>query len=115
MDFLPLTLNKEFKRVYGRGQSLVHPMLVTYFLKNRTGTLRVGITASTKLGCAVKRNRARRVIKEAVRQAAASISGYDLVFVARGRTLTCKSTALIPVVKGHMETIIKGVKRKDAR
>ena len=42
----------------------VSPVVVTYVLKNRAGTVRVGITTSKKIGGAVQRNRARRVIRE---------------------------------------------------
>lgn len=69
------------------------PQIVIYFYKNRTGTLRVGITTGKKIGNAVMRNRSRRIIREAVRQTAPQIRrGYDLVFVARGKTPYLKST-----------------------
>ena len=45
---------------------------------------RFGFTASRKVGEAVRRNRARRLMREAVRlQLAEILSGWDLVFVAR--------------------------------
>lgn len=69
------------------------PQIVIYFYKNRIGTLRVGITTGKKIGNAVMRNRSRRIIREAVRQTAPQIKrGYDLVFVARGKTPYLKST-----------------------
>lgn len=33
----PLKLNKEFKRLYFKGKSAVHPLIVTYASKNRLG------------------------------------------------------------------------------
>jgi len=82
-----LKLNGEFRRAYGRGKSLAAPALVTYALRNRAGRCRYGITASKKVGNAVERNRARRVIREALRTLDEPIRGnWDLVFVARGRT-----------------------------
>ncbi len=73
----------------------MHPALVTYVMKNRAGFCRIGITTSKKIGNAVQRNRARRVIREAYRQLAPQISGgYDIVFVARTRTHHVKSTQL---------------------
>ena len=45
-----LKLNKEFKRLYFRGKSAVHPLLVTYAIKNRLGRNRIGITVTKKIG-----------------------------------------------------------------
>ena len=95
MDFIKLNLNKDFRRLYGRGKSKVHPALVTYVMKNRAGFCRIGITTSKKVGCAVQRNRARRVIMAAWRQLCCEVAGgYDIVFVARTRTPSVKSTEL---------------------
>lgn len=85
--------NYEFRRAYNRGNSFVSGVVVLYVLKNRKKVSRIGITASKKVGNAVKRNRARRVIREAVFSLQPSIKpGFDLVFVARGKTPYVKST-----------------------
>lgn len=91
--------NKDFRRLYGRGKSSVHPALVTYAAHNRLGYCRVGITTSKKIGHAVARNRARRVIREAFRTLAPRVQGgCDLVFVARTKTTRVKSTELAAVM-----------------
>ncbi|MBR6548493.1 MAG: ribonuclease P protein component [Clostridia bacterium] len=98
-----LNENKDFRRLYGRGKSRVHPALVTYVMKNRAGCCRVGITTSKKIGNAVERNRARRVIREAYRQLLPTIHGqYDLVFVARTRTVHLKSSQIQTVMAAHL-------------
>ena len=85
--------NRDFRRLYSRGRSFVGPALATYVMRNRTGGIRVGITTSKKIGNAVTRSRARRVIREAFRQAYPRVRpGYDFVFVARGKTAFLKST-----------------------
>ena len=90
-----LVLNKDFKRLYYRGTNVVLPSVVIYFQKNRLGFNRYGITTSKKIGNAVARNRARRVIFEAYRNLLPKINtGYDFVFVARGKTVFTKSTAV---------------------
>ena len=97
--------NRDFRRLYARGKSYVSPVVVTYVLKNRAGTVRVGITTSKKIGGAVQRNRARRVIREAFRQLAPSMKGrsVDLVFVARGKTPDVKSTALLRAMEKQLK------------
>ena len=85
-----MTENRDFKRMYRKGKSQVHSLLVTYVMKNRLGINRVGITTSTKIGNAVKRNRARRVIRASFRELSPA-QGYDIVFAARSRTAAVKS------------------------
>lgn len=90
---MPIKENKDFRRIYARGKSYVSPVLVTYVLKNRSGDVRIGITTSKKTGNAVKRNRARRIIREAFRTVVPQVrQGYDFIFVARGKTPFVKST-----------------------
>mgnify|MGYP000898860516 FL=1 len=87
MRYHPLTRNNEFARAYTRGKSFVHPHVVLYVNKNRLGRTRVGITASKKIGNAVTRNRARRVLRAALYEVLPpDVGGYDLVLVARGMT-----------------------------
>ena len=106
MQFDTLKLNKEFRRLYGRGKSAVSPVLVVYAQKNRLGYCRIGITAGKKVGCAVLRNRAKRKITAAWRQLLPLVEGsYDIVFVARGRTPFVKSTE----VQRFMEKQFKNV------
>lgn len=93
MRYHTLSYNNEFTRAYTRGKAYVHPHVVLYVVKNRQGRTRVGITASKKIGNAVTRNRARRVIRAALEQTLPhNVGGYDLVFVARGQTPRLKST-----------------------
>lgn len=95
MKYHTIVRNSDFARAYRRGKSYVHPHVVLYVNKNRQRKTRVGITASKKVGKAVARNRARRVIRHALYQVLpADIGGYDLIFVARGATAQQKSDQL---------------------
>ncbi|WP_295734924.1 ribonuclease P protein component [uncultured Oscillibacter sp.] len=84
-----LKKNHEFRRLYQKGASAVAGGMVLYCRKNRLGRNRVGFTVSVKLGNAVKRNRARRRLREVYRLNSPRLSqGWDLILVARGRTLS---------------------------
>jgi len=84
-----LKQNYEFRRLYQKGASAVGGGMVLYCRKNRLGHNRLGVTVSVKLGNAVKRNRARRRLREVYRLNSPRLrSGWDIILVARGRTLT---------------------------
>ncbi len=86
-----LNQNRDFRRLYARGRSLANQYLVIYCLKSRSGANKMGITVSKKLGIAVVRNRAKRLIREAYRLSEGRFKeGYDMVFVSRSRTAGAK-------------------------
>ena len=87
--------NYEFRRMYAKAPSAVSPFLVVYCRRNKLGHNRLGVTVSTKLGGAVVRNRARRRLREVYRLNREKLKcGYDIILVARGRTLTASWTDL---------------------
>ena len=84
-----LKQNYEFRRLYQKGASAVGGGMVLYCRKTRLGHNRLGLTASVKLGGAVQRNRARRRLREVYRLNSPRLrQGWDMILVARGRTLT---------------------------
>ena len=102
-SYATLNLNGDFRRAYARGKSFADPALVTYALKTRRGVCRMGITVSKKVGCAVERNRCKRVIRAAFRDCCEEITGgWDLVFVARGRTKYLKSTVIRKIMRRQL-------------
>lgn len=103
-DWISLNDNKDFVRLYKRGRSVVTPVFVLYFNKNNLTYNRIGITTSKKIGNAVKRNRARRVINAAIINCKSILPrGYDFVFVARVRSTKEKST----VIEKYLRTTIE--------
>lgn len=83
-----LKLNKDFRRLYARGKSLAGGFVAVYVQKNRRGINRVGFAVGKQLGCAVMRNRAKRLMRESYRQLEGGITGtYDIVIVARNRAV----------------------------
>ena len=105
MTDYPKTLNRNhlFARAYRSKLCFVSPFVVTYVVRKRGGDLHVGITASKKVGGAVQRNRARRVVKAAAYEALRGSSGsYDVVFVCRKAILSKKSTFIKKVISDHL-------------
>lgn len=95
MKYVSLNKRQDFSRTYKKGKSIVHPQVVVYIRRNPVGYTRIGITTSKKIGTAVERNRARRVIRHALYNVLPqNVGNYDIVLVARGYTKKLKSTQL---------------------
>ena len=78
--------NHLFRRLYNKGRSAVCPELALYVRKNGRSGNRLGLTVSTKVGCAVVRNRVRRRLREVYRLHEDQLRlGFDVVVVARVR------------------------------
>ena len=79
--------NHLFRRLYQKGKTAADGRLALYVRRNGRKENRLGLTVSTKVGCAVVRNRIRRRLRELYRLHEDGIStGLDLVIVARVRT-----------------------------
>lgn len=104
MEYAPIKENRDFRRIYARGRSYVSPVVVCYVSKNRLGQARMGITTSKRIGNAVKRNRARRVIRAAFVSLLPKIRpGHDFIFVARAKTPFVKSTAVARAMEQQLQ------------
>jgi ribonuclease P protein component len=103
MKFKQIKKNREFVRGYKRGDCYIYPELVIYILKNSYGEIRTGITSSKKTGKAVKRNRARRVLRRALSRITFDRrQSFDIILVARGKTAHMKSYQITPLIKERM-------------
>jgi ribonuclease P protein component len=83
-----LKQRREFQRVAGKGLRAARPGLVLQALPAPGQPVRVGFTATKKLGNAVARNRAKRRLREAARLmlGAGQAEGFDLVLICREAT-----------------------------
>jgi ribonuclease P protein component len=80
----------QFRRCYDSGRKLVANHTVIFlFSPPEPDGVRVGVVASRRVGGAVKRNRAKRVLREASRQVMALWPGdHWVVLVAKGSIVT---------------------------
>lgn len=80
--------NRQFRRLYAKGKSVVLPHLVLYYRRNGGQANQLGITVSGKLGNAVVRNLVRRRLREIYRLNEENVqTGYTMIVVARGRAV----------------------------
>lgn len=81
-----LCKNREYQLVYRHGKSFVNKMVVLYVMpRSPKQPTRIGFVTGKKIGCAVERNRCRRLMKEVYRLHQFELKdGYDLVFIGRG-------------------------------
>ena len=90
-----LTRSEDFKRVRRSGKSYAHPLVVlivqTYDARSASQgdsadqpRLKIGVAAGRTVGTAVYRNRAKRLLREAMRSLIPDIKpGLDLIVIAR--------------------------------
>lgn len=77
-----LKLNREFQRVYQRGKA-VHSTAIALFYLPVEGEIRVGYTASKKVGNAVVRNRCKRRLRALYAESLGGLSEGWYVLVAK--------------------------------
>ena len=79
-----LTRSTDFKRVRNAGKSYAHPLVVLVATPATENSIRIGFTAGRSVGGAIERNRAKRLLREAMRMLLPSVrTGWDLVLIAR--------------------------------
>lgn len=84
--------NKDFLALYKKGRYIPSKYSVIYVKPNGRPFNRFGITAGKKIGNAVARNRAKRLIRLAYQKSEIKLPiGIDVVIVARNGILGIKS------------------------
>lgn len=94
--------NRDFLNLYRKGNCIVSKNIVVYFNKNSLSYNRFGITAGKKVGNAVKRNRAKRIIRQAYRENEIKFPvGMDIVIVARAAAAYANSVSVSHFLGGR--------------
>ena len=86
-------LNKnEFSKVYSSARTYADTNLVIYVVKNSSCNGKVGFAAGKKLGCAVVRNRVKRILREAYRLCKPNLrSDCAIILVGRKPLIDAKT------------------------
>jgi ribonuclease P protein component len=93
----------EFQRVFDAGRRAHGRYLTIIAVPANTSATRLGIVASRKLGGAVVRNRAKRLIREVFRSHVSLRSGCDLVIIPKPALLVAK----LPDIANDYRTILR--------
>jgi len=96
-----LTRSQDVQRVRNSGRSYAHPLAVLVTRRNDLDRSRFAVGAGRSLGGAVRRNRAKRRLRSALRSLAPMIApGWDVLLLARDTTPLARWPDLQQAVAG---------------
>jgi ribonuclease P protein component len=80
-----LARKADFQRIHSEGRALRGPDVVVVYIRTDRPACRCAVVASRKVGSAVRRNRAKRVLREAQRVlfCGTGLAGIDILLIAR--------------------------------
>lgn len=109
-DFRPhehIRRRADFQQVYQKGTRVQGRLATLFMLPNGLAHGRLGIAATKKLGGAVQRNRAKRLIREVFRRNKLA-PGFDLVVVPRRELLAASLSTIEAEYRSSLE---RGLRR----
>ena len=83
-----LKSRQDFERAFTQGRRCNHPLIrmVVCDAADEGDPGRVAFVAAKRLGCAVVRNRSKRVLREAARACGLPVAGHHIILFATHRT-----------------------------
>lgn len=73
----------EYQVIYTQGRRIPSASFVLFVMRNGLGRPRLGITATRRVGGAVKRNRAKRLVRDIFRRHKREFDNVDIVLNVR--------------------------------
>ena len=99
---------KDFGRVFSDGTRANHRLVrMTALRLSEGGPARVAFVAPKRLGNAVFRNRCKRVLREAAREAGFPREGYEVIFFATRSTHDAHPQQVAPAMDSLMSRCMK--------
>jgi ribonuclease P protein component len=100
--------SREIERVFREGRRVVHPLVIVLVAptphgRDREG--RVAFVAGKKIGGAVVRNRAKRVLRAGSRLAGGPWPGRDILLVARKTTPEASAPAAADAIRDALARV----------
>ena len=113
-----LRRSADLEKVRQSGRSWRHPLAILVARDNGQERSRFAFVASRRVGGAVQRNRAKRLLREAVRCRLADVApGWDCIFIARAPLPQAAfeevDTAVYQLLR--RAKLLKGIKRTGER
>jgi ribonuclease P protein component len=97
-----LTQSTDFKRVRRFGKSYAHPLVVLVVSPADSERTHIGIVAGQSVGNAVHRNRAKRMLREAIRPLLSKLKpGWNIILVSRKPILEAK----LPEIQNNLQQL----------
>lgn len=104
-----ITAHSEIDRLFAGGRRASDPAFLVLALPTPQARDphegRVLFVAGTKIGGAVVRNRAKRVLREAARRAGAPWAGWDVALIARRDTGSTEAARLDAILRRALENL----------
>ncbi|MEO0479632.1 MAG: ribonuclease P protein component [Planctomycetota bacterium] len=105
---------RDFRRVYRHGRRVHGDQLVVVGLENRQGHHRIGLAVSKDHGRAVRRNKIKRLVREAFRLTRPNMPGhFDLIVIPRPDH---EARYVLPALQTElMELVVELQARRDEK
>jgi ribonuclease P protein component len=100
----------EFQQVYDRGARVQGRFATLFLLPNQLTVGRLGIAATKRLGGAVQRNRAKRLIREMFRRHKVA-PGFDVVIIPKRELLDASLTVLESEYRNNLERSLRRIQK----
>lgn len=101
--------NHDIARVVQKKVSVGSKFYAIYFVPNGHNTNKIAISVSKKYGCAVKRNYAKRVVREIMRQQLNEIKSLSLVIIIKDASNDLDFSGK----KRELEQLIRRMKKRS--